>query len=605
MRTIFLLIFFLLFQGELNMYAQVLPSHPRILMSGGEEIEIKEALSMDTLWTGLHRNFLKECNNLLNRPLLERKKVGMRLLATSREALRRILFLSYAYRITGDEIYFQRAEEELLTVCRFSDWNPSHFLDVAEMVLGVAIGFDWLYTKLSADSRRIISEAIMTKGLLPAQDERYNWYLKANHNWNQVCNAGIAIAALAVYEQNPEMCRSLIRQAVESVKLPMAEYAPDGAYPEGYSYWRYGTTFNVLLLETLEKVGNWDLLPAWSSGFMNTPHYYEQMVGPTGYSFNYADCGDEHGLAPVMFWFAKKTGDLSLLWTEKSFMQKEKCSGYLANRLFPLIFLWGRNIEIDKIVPPEKMMWIGGGITPVALMRTSWTDKNALYVGIKGGTSSSNHSHMDAGSFVMDAMGIRWAMDLGKQDYESLESKKMQIWSNDQHSERWKVFRYNNYAHNTLTINNKLHDVKGYACWKSFIDSESLKSATIDLTTIFKDELLFCQREIAMVNGTYVVVRDSVKTDATKQALLRWTMLTRTQVREIQKDGFILEQDGKRMNVKIKSRNQVQIKRWSAQSGNSYDAPNPNVVLIGFEAIIPAGEEAVFETVLCPEQLVY
>ena len=262
MRTIFLLIFFLLFQGELNMYAQVLPSHPRILMSGGEEIEIKEALSMDTLWTGLHRNFLKECNNLLNRPLLERKKVGMRLLATSREALRRILFLSYAYRITGDEIYFQRAEEELLTVCRFSDWNPSHFLDVAEMVLGVAIGFDWLYTKLSADSRRIISEAIMTKGLLPAQDERYNWYLKANHNWNQVCNAGIAIAALAVYEQNPEMCRSLIRQAVESVKLPMAEYAPDGAYPEGYSYWRYGTTFNVLLLGTLEKVGDWDLLPA-------------------------------------------------------------------------------------------------------------------------------------------------------------------------------------------------------------------------------------------------------------------------------------------------------------------------------------------------------
>ena len=134
MRTFFLLIFFLLFQGELNMYAQVLPSHPRILMSGEEEIEIKEALFKDTLWTGLHRNFLKECNNLLNRPLLERKKVGMRLLATSREALRRILFLSYAYRITGDEIYFQRAEEELLTVCRFSDWNPSHFLDVAEMV---------------------------------------------------------------------------------------------------------------------------------------------------------------------------------------------------------------------------------------------------------------------------------------------------------------------------------------------------------------------------------------------------------------------------------------------------------------------------------------
>ena len=165
-------------------------------------------------------------------------------------------------------------------------------------------------------------------------------------------------------------------------------------------------------------------------------------------------------------------------------------------------------------------------------------------------------------------------------------------------------FRYNNYAHNTLTINNKLHDVKGYAHWKSFVDSQGLKSATIDLTTIFKDELLFCQREIAIVNGAYIVVKDSVKTDTTKQALLRWTMLTRTQVREIQKDGFILEQDGKRMNVKIKSQNLVQIKKWSAQSGTSYDAPNPDVVLIGFEAIIPAGEEAFFETVLCPELLI-
>ena len=58
MRIIFLLIFFLLYQGGSNMYAQVLPSHPRILMSGGEEIEIKEALFKDTLWTGLHRNFL-------------------------------------------------------------------------------------------------------------------------------------------------------------------------------------------------------------------------------------------------------------------------------------------------------------------------------------------------------------------------------------------------------------------------------------------------------------------------------------------------------------------------------------------------------------------
>ena len=31
----------------------------------------------------------------------------------------------------------------MLTAARFEDWNPSHFLDVAEMTFALAIGYDW------------------------------------------------------------------------------------------------------------------------------------------------------------------------------------------------------------------------------------------------------------------------------------------------------------------------------------------------------------------------------------------------------------------------------------------------------------------------------
>ncbi|MEJ0033440.1 MAG: hypothetical protein WDO15_25280 [Bacteroidota bacterium] len=74
-------------------------------------------------------------------------------LNTSRKILRRIYFLSYVYRVTGEDKYAQRAKKELLAACKSDDWNPPHFLDAAETTTAVAIGYDWLYDKFSADER--------------------------------------------------------------------------------------------------------------------------------------------------------------------------------------------------------------------------------------------------------------------------------------------------------------------------------------------------------------------------------------------------------------------------------------------------------------------
>jgi hypothetical protein len=44
--------------------------------------------------------------------------------------------------------YFDRAEKELLAFCNLSDWNPSHYIDVAEGK--IAIDYYWFYDRLSA-----------------------------------------------------------------------------------------------------------------------------------------------------------------------------------------------------------------------------------------------------------------------------------------------------------------------------------------------------------------------------------------------------------------------------------------------------------------------
>ena len=59
----------------------------------------------------------------------------------------------------------------------------------------------------------------------------------------------------------------------------------------------------------------------------------------------------------------------------------------------------------------------------------------------RGGTPSSNHAHMDIGSFVMEANDVRWAMDFGSSDYSTLETNGVDLWNMNQTSERWDVFR--------------------------------------------------------------------------------------------------------------------------------------------------------------------
>ena len=588
-----------------NGFVQSVPAHPRLLMTTADQKAIGEHIRSNETWKRLHADILSECNRMVALPTLERKQIGMRLLATSREALRRIFFLSYAYRMTGEPAYLNRAEQELLAVCRFDDWNPSHFLDVAEMLVGVSIGYDWLYNDLSESSKLLIRNAIVQKGLFPSTESKYNWWLEAKHNWNQVCNAGIAFGALAVYEENPFQFQYFIDRSIVSMRLPMKDYDPDGAYAEGYSYWEYGTTFNVLFLSAAEKVFGSDFGLSALPGFSQTARYFLHMVGPTGKSFNYADCGQEYGLAPAMFWFAGQAGDPSLLWLEKDFLKASYQENYLANRLLPAVMVWGSHWVIDSIQPPSSLMWHGRGTTPVAVMRTSWEQPQALYVGLKGGTASSNHAHMDAGSFVMEADGVRWAMDFGREDYERLESNGLQIWTNTQHSERWKVFRYNNFAHNTLSVNDSLHQAAGYASLVSCRADEDFMAAVTDLSPVFSGELQYAKRGAAIVHKSYAVVRDEVESLPDKSAKIRWNMVTPAKVAFTRGNRIELRAEGKKLDMIVDSPYPVEWKTWSTQSPHSFDSPNAGTTMVGFEVVLPPGRKATLTVALLPSGVKY
>ena len=119
----------------------------------------------------------------------------------------------WAWRTTGDTRFRDRVIRELDAACSLKDWNPSHFLDTAEMSTAVAIGYDWLYPVLNAQQRRRYEDTLLDKGLrvVGKVHPKTGWWTGATNNWSQVCGTGMALAAEAVKERDPELCGALVK----------------------------------------------------------------------------------------------------------------------------------------------------------------------------------------------------------------------------------------------------------------------------------------------------------------------------------------------------------------------------------------------------------
>ncbi|SDE10693.1 protein of unknown function [Dyadobacter soli] len=573
--------------------------HPRLLLLKGEEKVLLGQIRKYPQWQTVHKLITDDCDRLLDTAPVERIKIGKRLLDKSRECLRRVFMLSYAYRTTGEQKYLARAEKELLAVAAFEDWNPTHFLDVAEMTMAVAIGYDWLFDKLSDQTRARLREAIVAKGIQPSMDKTYNWFLSAEHNWNQVCNAGITFGALAIAEHEPAMAAQIVNRAVGSVpKAMLHSYQPDGAYPEGFSYWGYGTSFNVLLISALQKALGTDFGLAESNGFLKTGAFMQNLVGPTGLAHNWGDSGLKEGLTPALFWFAQRTQDPSLLWGQKALLSAP-AQTEVKNRILPALLIWGTQTELSAVQAPARKFWAGQGPSPVALMRSSWEKPDAVFVGVKTGSPSVNHAHMDVGSFVMDALGERWAMDFGMQDYNSLESKGVDLWNRSQDSQRWQVFRLNNFAHNVISLNGQLTNAKGYAKIEGVSESGQNMMATTNLSEMYQDQAKAVSRGLGIIDQRYVVVRDEIECGP-KEATMRWNMLTAAEVKVVDGKTVELSQNGKKMLLIFDTQTPISIRTWPTTPEHDYDAPNPGTVFVGFEATLPAGSRHSFTTYLSP-----
>ncbi|MCL4195510.1 MAG: hypothetical protein KJZ87_27480, partial [Thermoguttaceae bacterium] len=107
--------------------------HPRLLASKAELAALRQSGGNDPLARMVAQAIIREATSLERQEPVRRMLEGRRLLGVSRQAVGRVLTLATAYHLTGDRQHADRCEREMLAAARFTDWNPSHFLDVGEM----------------------------------------------------------------------------------------------------------------------------------------------------------------------------------------------------------------------------------------------------------------------------------------------------------------------------------------------------------------------------------------------------------------------------------------------------------------------------------------
>ena len=457
------------------------------------------------------------------------------------------------------------------------------FLNVAEMMFGVAVGYDWLYAKADwwilngMDQRPVVAQALYTKGLKfayggsdadPTQSTA-TYRVKGPFNWAQVANASTMATALALAKGDFDLATDLPRATVDvaarrtigdardSLQAAQTMYAPAGAYAEGLGYWNYGTGYQVFAVAMLESaLGGrgqpWvqsAVQPLWDhEGFRATSWFRVCVVGPTGLGFSYADTGYDVGRISK-----QDDPSLALTWLTKRFSQTDleavsrrnlaadnlaipsaiSDTTFFSSYGYPLHYVWlpspggstAGSGNLDYVFAGQPLGQRDTNATELAFFRNNAADAKSLWVAVKGGASGLNHSHADLGSFCLDQGGARWAEDLGADDYG-----QPGYFDDDVGGQRWSYLLCGTEGHNLLSPGSFPQDFVTLAPITGFSATPSHAWTTVDVTRMYPGTARRMVRGIELIDQRQqVLIQDDVE-GLQPGIPLTWRMITAASV---------------------------------------------------------------------------
>jgi oligo-alginate lyase len=250
-----------------------------------------------------------------------------------------------------------------------------------------------------------------------------------------------------------------------------------------------------------------------------------------------------------------------------------------ASRIQPLGLVWWKPELIKQPATKRALIWWSeGGSQPQAVMRSSWNDPKATFIGIKAGSANNSHGHMDVGSFVIEANGVRWAVDLGRDGYTLPRQHGLgeDLFLAAQESKRWSMFCNGSDSHNILRFNGATQWVDGKSELTPVVEKSLIPGYKMDLTPIYAGQMDAVQRGFSLRPDKSIFIQDEWHAGS-HGAAVTWQMITYASV-ELKKNEIVLTQAGETLRLLVISKD---IAHLSVQNAtgllNVWDRDHPGL----------------------------
>ena len=232
--------------------------------------------------------------------------------------------------------------------------------------------------------------------------------------------------------------------------------------------------------------------------------------------------------------------------------------------------------------------------------RSGWESSDDTYFAIKGGRASTNHAHMDVGSFIYERYGVRWAIDLGSHNYHVLEEAGLDHGNTKQESVRWQIFRTGPESHNILMFNGHLHNVKGLAEIVKTFATPRRKGAVVDLSAAFDGDAKEVIRIAELDKNDDLTITDHIECGETP-SVVEWRMATNAEAQIVAPNTIMLKQDGKTLYLKFKGKVKAEAKIWPDHKYREYEIVDKNLRRVGFVMQLKANQTVDVEVAMSGE----
>jgi len=429
--------------------------HPRYLLNDAKITALKGKVDTPGTMQDIWLNVVKPMAD----DLLTQSPPGGGNEDVMRDSGRGIPWLALAYLMADEpdkSIYKNKAIDWMLTVCGYSSWVGNSSLGGAEGLVGVSIGYDWLYDELSDPQRETIKNKLIYQSQMMAPNPQHKERWLANHN--HVEHNGLAAAGFVLYgEPGAEEAADWIRQADLVFQMAFVVGSSDGSSTEGHPYWGYSMESLLCYTEAARDLMGKDYYDSkWIEGatdfiiFCTIPDFNMITRIPEP---NYSNCvmsfGDSyrdyrsHGPTHILCRVASEYNDGRAQWLADEMIDKGIGCTDIDYRAWANLLWYDEDVTATSLsgLPTFKHFEDIG----LVISRSGW-DEDAVMVGFKCGpmhghkvqpyyekqyaegwpyyhTIVNGHCQPDVGSFQIYAHGKWLATEPGYSRYTSSRRK--------------------------------------------------------------------------------------------------------------------------------------------------------------------------------------